>query len=156
VCLLGVRLNDDLALENSMTFAVEHRAKPLPALATAGRVLNHQGVVHVLPSLDKRDATDRGFGALTGKTHEGLLWDDRPTDGKAEVTVCRIGVNRHTQSGDAQRGIAVVADLYMINLRSFADNEFKRRVDLVVDVRRTREAFYQREVCPRFDHDNRP
>ena len=48
VGLLRVRLDDDLALEHAVAFAVEHRLELLAALAAAGGVVDHQRVVDVL------------------------------------------------------------------------------------------------------------
>ena len=153
VGLLRVRLDDDLALEDAVAFAVEHRFETLAARAVADGVIDDQRVVDVLAAFEQAGAVDGALAALAGKAHEGLIAHHRAAAGEGEILVDGLGADRDAERRDPQGGAAVAADPDVIEPRAVADHQFERRIDLIVDALRPGERLDQRRLRARL-HDH--
>jgi hypothetical protein len=83
-------IDDDLALEDAVAFAVEHRLEALAADAAAGGMGDDQRVIDVLAALKQIGAVDSGLRALAAEPHESLVAHHRAAEGKREILVSRI------------------------------------------------------------------
>ena len=86
VGLLRVRLDDDLALEHAVAFAVEHRLEALAADAAAGGMVDDQRGVDVLLALEQADAADAGIRCPRRRSARNVwLRTTAPPSGEREI-----------------------------------------------------------------------
>src|SRR5581483_819520 len=125
VGLLGVRLDNDLALENAVALILENGTEALPAGAATRGMTDNEGIVDVLTSFQQRRPANRSLGSLAFKARKNLIAYDGAASRVNEAIVGRPGPDRQAQRGNAQRSVPVIADHDMIDMRAITDHQLK-------------------------------
>src|SRR5690242_2903480 len=127
-----MRLDNDLALEHTVAFAIEHAAEALSTFAATGRVIDDKRIVDMLAAPDQSRSSNAGMRTLSAEPYETLIADDRTAGREREIVIRGASIYRDAHCRDPKRGVAVLPDPDVFDAGTLPDNEFKRRVDLIV------------------------
>ena len=88
--------------------------------------------VGVLAALEQARAADGGDCRLAIEAHEKLVAHHRAAGGEQKLVEARMCADRRHQRRDMQRAGPLPGDLDVVDMRLVADDQFERRVHLVV------------------------
>ena len=141
VGLLGVRRDDDLALEDAARLAVEHGLEQLAARAMRHRMLDEQRRVAMLTAAHEQCAGNIEDRAFAGEAREGLAADESRTGRELEGVVARVGADLDERGTEMHGVVRFALDLDVVDRRLGADADLGDGVALEPAQPKTRISF---------------
>ncbi len=151
VGFLGVRADDDLALENAASFIIEHGLEYLPADAVVNGMIGNQRGVGMLAAPEQARAPDACDRTLAIEAHEQLIAHDAGAGREQKFVETRMRADRRHQGRDMQCPRALAGYLDVVDMSPVADLELERCVHLILAAGRTVMGFDQHRAGTRLD-----